>query len=77
MLIELLSGIDRDVVVVGENDRKEDGSWPGKTGAEFISKKLNAAGIHASVKFPPANYKDARDWVISQLKRKDHALCHR
>jgi hypothetical protein len=47
LLANLLGSLDpsRMIVVVGENDRKPDGSWPGKEGAkrtaEELARKLN------------------------------------
>lgn len=54
----------QDVIVLGENDHKDDGTWPGKSGAEKVAATLTsklARSIH--VAFPPKEYKDARDWV--------------
>jgi hypothetical protein len=34
---------NRLVIVVGENDRKPDGLWPGKEGAEAVARKLEMA----------------------------------
>jgi hypothetical protein len=65
-LIALLNGFD--VVVVGENDEKPDGSWPGKNGAEFICKRLREGGIQAEVRMPPDGFKDAREWVVQRLR---------
>jgi hypothetical protein len=54
----------RRVTILGENDRKSDGRWPGKEGAELVARKLEAAwGRPVPVVFPPDGIKDLRDWV--------------
>jgi len=54
----------RRAIVLGENDRKGDGRWPGKEGAESVSRKLEAAwGRPVPVAFPPDGTKDLRDWI--------------
>ncbi len=52
-----------DVVVVGENDEKTDGSWPGKFGAEKTLKALESVCPRLRVVFPPADFKDVRQWI--------------
>ena len=55
---------DRGIVVVGENDRKKDGNWPGKAGAEAVARGLAAKLRRAvAVAYPPAGSKDVRDWL--------------
>jgi hypothetical protein len=62
-LARLLKGIDRDVLIVAENDAKPDGSWPGRDGAYKIAKALDAAlGKPVGVAAPPEGIKDARVW---------------
>lgn len=52
-LCKLLKG--RSVIVVGENDRKKDGRWPGKEGAEKTAVALAKAGCPSvMLVFPPA-----------------------
>ena len=54
----------RQVIVIGENDRKPDGLWPGKEGAEHVSRRLEIIwGRPVPVAFPPEGIKDLRDWV--------------
>ncbi len=59
---------ERAVYVLGENDRKPDGSWPGKEGAERtageLSKRLNR---QVKILYPPAGFKDVRAWVAERL----------
>jgi putative DNA primase/helicase len=66
LLQELLRG--RKVMIVAENDRKPDGSWPGKIGAEATARTLRDVGCDVTVVFPPAIRKDLRAWfVLDQL----------
>jgi hypothetical protein len=69
LLAEVLRPVIRDVVVLGDNDLKPNGLWPGRDGAEHIATKLRAAlpGRKIEVRFPPSGFKDARDWVIRKL----------
>ena len=57
---------DREIIVVGENDRKTDGSWPGKSGAIAVARKL-AAALDRPVGWtlPPPDAKDCREWLAS------------
>lgn len=63
----LLSGLspDRPVIVVGENDRKPEGTWPGRDGADSLARKLAADGIPVSIVYPPEPHKDTRDWIAA------------
>lgn len=64
MLAELLSG--QDVLVVGENDLKPDGTHPGLEGAQTIARQLAAARKQpVSYAMPPEGVKDARAWLQS------------
>mgnify|MGYP001606612313 CR=1 FL=1 len=60
-LLDLLR--NRDVVIIGENDRKPNGDWPGKDGAIKAFETLRAGSVK-SVKyiFPPEEFKDLREW---------------
>ncbi len=64
------------VVVVGENDRKADGLWPGLDGAAAVAEGL-AAGLArrpGAVAFPvgwtlcPDGEKDVRAWLTARVK---------
>ncbi len=58
----------RRMIVLGENDRKPDGRWPGKEGAEAVAGKLcEAWGLPVPVALPPDGAKDLRAWVVAQL----------
>ena len=49
------------VIVVGENDQKVDGRWPGRDGAMSVASYLQQLGHNeVSVILPPADCKDAR-----------------
>lgn len=64
-LAELLAQVDptRPIMILGENDQKPDGKWPGKEGAELVAKKISdILRRPVSVAFPPSGYKDVRDW---------------
>jgi hypothetical protein len=70
LLVEVLRPLtDRGLLVLGDNDLKPNGLWPGRDGAEHIAAKIRAAlpGRDIEVRFPPAGYKDARDWIVSRL----------
>ncbi len=54
----------RPIVMLGENDAKPDGKWPGKEGAEKVAEVLRSKlNRHVRIVFPPAEVKDARNWV--------------
>lgn len=58
---------DRDVVILGEHDRKADGSWPGRTGAMATAQGVaNHLGRPVKLAMPPGTYKDVRSWVQAQ-----------
>lgn len=64
LLAELLADEARDVIVLGENDRKDDGKWPGREGAEATAQKLaDALGRPVRWALPPEGVKDVREWV--------------
>lgn len=66
ILCEILAEEKRDVIVLGENDRKADGKWPGREGAEATAQKLaDALGRPVRWALPPDDHKDARVWVQS------------
>jgi hypothetical protein len=54
----------RDLVVVGENDRKPSGEWPGRDGAVAVAAALAAKLARpVRVAMPPAGAKDVRAWL--------------
>jgi len=61
---------DRAIVVVGENDEKEDGSWPGRDGAVGIAETLTRElGRPVGWTLPPDGAKDVRSWLIATGSR--------
>ncbi len=71
---ELLTHLcrDRRVMVLGENDRKSDGRWPGREGAEAVAEKLSTVWERpVPVALPPDAAKDLRAWVTSRLSTTD------
>ncbi len=61
MLAKLLHG--RAAVIVGENDAKPDGQWPGRDGAERIKARLRSCCRSVKVIYPPVGTKDLRRWL--------------
>lgn len=63
LLAELLR--DRDVLLVGENDEKPDGRWPGRDGARHVAAAIARAwGKPVAWSITPAPAKDLREWWI-------------
>ena len=69
IIAAMLRADPREVIGVGENDKKENGHWPGREGAEHVAKKL-AALLQRPVKWalPPDGVKDSRVWVCNLAK---------
>lgn len=71
LLADLLRDLDpeRDVIVLGENDEKPDGKWPGRTGAQSVARGL-AAALRRPVRWalPPTDAKDVRDWLTAEAR---------
>jgi len=61
LLAVLLRG--REVIVFGENDQKDDGTWPGREGAERIADRLRPVCRSVRIMFPPPHTKDIRSWL--------------
>jgi len=56
---------ERDIIVIGERDQKEDGRWPGRAGAISTARQLaEALERPISWAFPPENAKDTRAWLL-------------
>lgn len=68
-LTRLLEGVpaERQIVVCGEWDVKDDGTWPGRDGAKAVAAELTAL-LRRSVVWamPPARAKDVRRWLQDQ-----------
>jgi len=58
----------KDVWIIGENDRKDNGDWPGKEG---VDRTYLAMHKHCNVTrvFPPDGVKDLRDWLSRGLTK--------
>lgn len=64
LLISLLKSANGRICVLGDNDPKRDGSWPGRRGAEQAAKRLGAAlRTDVCVTSIPMEYKDLRSLV--------------
>ena len=74
LLADLLRKIPtkRKIIVLGEYDRKTDGSWPGRDGAWAVAQELtNLLARPVAATFPPNGAKDAREWYRKErLRRK-------
>lgn len=73
-LRKLLMG--RTVVVVGENDKKPNGLWPGKEGMEAAAKALTSVCPDVRMVMPPPGIKDSRAWIVGQSLTKDGFLAY-
>lgn len=65
-LVTMLASLpkDRGIIVVGENDAKDDGAWPGKDGAIRTARELTEAlGRPVAWALPPEGSKDLRHWL--------------
>lgn len=59
----------RQVVVLGENDQKPDGRWPGRDGAVPLAQRLVLHAAEVRLLFPPPEFKDVRDWLSATRSR--------
>ena len=63
------SGHNRRIIVIGENDKKEDGRWVGRAAAIAIAERLaNDLGVTTYWTLPPEEHKDVRAWHMSDQK---------
>ena len=58
--------VNHQIIIVGENDKKSDGSWPGRDGAQSLASQL-ATHLQRPIYWalPPEGYKDTREWLTS------------
>lgn len=71
LLSELLRDLnaDHDILIVGENDQKLDGAWPGRAGALSVARGLAAAlGRPVRWALAPSDAKDVRDWLTAEAR---------
>lgn len=66
LLRELVRG--RSLILIGENDRKPNGDWPGRDGVEAAFENVKNICPSVVKVFPPEDCKDLREW------RKKHSL---
>lgn len=59
-LPDILRG--REVWVIGENDQKADGKWPGKEGMLAAFQSIRSTTKHVKMVMPPTFVKDLRAW---------------
>jgi hypothetical protein len=77
LLAELLADRSHRVIVVGENDRKSDGVWPGRDGAKAVATKLAEAWKRpARWAMVPAEAKDVRAWLTAHATDADPHAWH-
>jgi hypothetical protein len=73
-LAELLKAAraEQEIIVLGENDSKPDGTWPGRDGAEAVAQKL-AAQLRRNIGWvlPAGGVKDLRAWLQGQRRGVD------
>jgi hypothetical protein len=68
-LASALRGVsaDRPIIVVGDNDERASGAWPGRDGAMQSALALTASlGRSVLWTLPPSAHKDVRAWVVAQ-----------
>jgi hypothetical protein len=65
-LAELFRLTSREIVILGENDAKPDGRWPGREGMEHVADEL-ARRLNQTIlrQLPPEGFKDAREFLRS------------
>ncbi len=69
-LAKLLDG--HEVLIVGENDVKDNGDWPGKKGAESVARQLATIWERpVSWTLPPEGTKDVRQWLNAEARNLD------
>lgn len=72
MLADLLAAINCRVIILGENDRKETGDWPGRDGAQRVAVDLGQRlGRDVAVVMPPDGVKDLRAWLSRPDARRE------
>ena len=60
---------DRTILVVGENDEKENGPWPGRDGAQRTAAALSSQlGRPVLMSMTPSGSKDVREWLAGRVR---------
>lgn len=62
VLGELVRG--RPIVVMGENDQKSNGDWPGRDGMVATFQNTRQKTFSAKMLMPPPTIKDLRAWIV-------------
>jgi hypothetical protein len=69
-LVALFKNTDDEILIVGENDKKEDGRWPGRDGARTLAAALaRELGGRVRWTLPPEGCKDIREWLNKEGNR--------
>ena len=71
-LDDLLRG--QQAIIVGENDQKKDGKWPGREGMVSVFHKIRFSCSQATMVFPPSEYKDLREWITKENFNQEYFL---
>jgi hypothetical protein len=67
-LAALFADTDDQILIVGENDKKEDGKCPGRDGARVLAAALaRELGGRVRWTMPPKGFKDVREWLIKEV----------
>jgi putative DNA primase/helicase len=72
MLSRLVRG--RECIVVGENDKKSDGRWPGREGMIAAWQTVKRVCPRATMLMPPEHVKDLRAWVAKYKLTREKLL---
>ena len=66
----------RDALIVGENDKKSDGKWPGKEGMEALAEVLRRSCKSVRMVMPPEHIKDLRAWYAKYGLTREKLLAY-
>ncbi len=55
----------RQVIIVGENDEKPDGFWPGREGMLAAAEAVSRTATDIVTMMPPSDCKDLRSWITA------------
>jgi hypothetical protein len=80
LLAALLHDATYDLVIVGENDKKDTGQWPGKEGAESTAHYLRQRlkGRRIVIRYPRTEFKDLREeFRATGVDANNAAACRR
>lgn len=67
LLVRLLKSASGKILVIGDNDAKRDGTWPGMHGAKQAAEQLaDELRTEVLIDNPPMKFKDLREWHKSE-----------